>query len=77
MTMTLHELQHQALRLSAKDRLQLINTLTRSLQPDNPLAVKPKGLAASLIGIAKTDAPAPTDEEVNAMLDERLAQKCL
>jgi hypothetical protein len=77
MAMTLHELQNQALRLSAEDRLQLINALMRSLQPSNPLAVKPKGLAASLIGIAKTDAPTPTDEEVNAMLDERLAQKYL
>ncbi|MGV0027778.1 hypothetical protein [Phormidesmis priestleyi] len=35
--------------------------------------VKPTGLAASLIGIAKTDAPPPTDEEVKAVLDERSA----
>jgi len=39
--------------------------------------VKPKGLAAGLIGIAKTDAHPPTDEEVKAMLDERLVQKYL
>jgi hypothetical protein len=77
MTITLHELQHQALMLSTEDRLQLINALTRSLQPKKSLAVKPKGLATSLIGIAKTDAPTPTDEEVKAMLDERLAQKYL
>jgi hypothetical protein len=36
-----------------------------------------EGLAASLIGIAKTDAAPPTDEEVKAILDERLVQKYL
>jgi hypothetical protein len=77
MTMTLHELQNQALRLSTEDRLQLISALMRSIQSKSPSAVKPKGLAASLVGIAKTDAPPPTDEEVQAMLDERLVEKYL
>jgi hypothetical protein len=75
--MTLRELEDQALRLSNEDRCQLINALMRSLKPKPQSAVKPQGLAASLIGIAKTDAPPPTDEEVNAMLDERLVQKYL
>lgn len=75
--MTLRELQDQALRLSVEDRWQLINSLMRSLQPKTQLTVKPKGLAASLIGVAKTDAPTPTDEEVKAMLDDRLTQKYL
>jgi hypothetical protein len=74
-TMTLHKLQDQALELSVEDRWQLINALMRSLQPKISLTVKPKGLAESLIGIAKTDVPPPTDEEVSLMLDERLAQK--
>jgi antitoxin ParD1/3/4 len=38
---------------------------------------KPQGLVASLVGIAKTNEPAPNDDEVAAMLDERLAQKYL
>lgn len=81
--MTLRELEDQALRLSAEDRWQLINTLMRSLPPQASLqpklqpTSKPKGLAASLIGIAKTDSLPPTDEEVKAMLDERLVQKYL
>ena len=75
--MTLHELQDQALKLSVEDRWQLINSLMRSPQPETQITVKPKGLAASLIGIAKTDTPTPTDEEVKAMLDERLTQKYL
>ncbi|MBD0300102.1 MAG: hypothetical protein ICV82_07590 [Nitrososphaera sp.] len=41
------------------------------------MKLKPKGLAASLIGIAKTDAPPPTDAEVKAMLDQQLVQKYL
>jgi hypothetical protein len=75
--MTLRELQDRALRLSLEERWELVNTLMRSLQLSSQLAVKPQGLAASLIGIAKTDAPPPTDEEVQAMLDERLVQKYL
>lgn len=70
-TMTLRELQDRALRLSAEERWQLIDALMRSLQPKPRSKVKLKGLAASLIGIAKTDAPPPTDAEVKAMLDEQ------
>lgn len=75
--MTLRELQDQALMLSAEERWKLIDTLMRSLKPKPRSKVKPKGLAASLIGIAKTDGPPPTDAEVKAMLDERLVQKYL
>jgi hypothetical protein len=75
--MTLHELQEQAMKLSVGDRQQLIDILQRSLQTKKQHTVKPKGLATSLIGTAKTDAPPPTDEEVKVMLDERLAQKYL
>ncbi|MHC5614032.1 MAG: hypothetical protein ACYTXA_24330 [Nostoc sp.] len=45
--MTLRELEDQALRLSAEDRWQLINTLVRSLQPKLQATSKAKGLAAS------------------------------
>jgi hypothetical protein len=75
--MTIHELESQALKLSVRDRQHLIKALQRSLQPEEQSSAKSKGLAASLIGIAKTDTPPPTDEEVKAMLDERLAQKYL
>ena len=74
--MTFHELQEQALKLS-DERWQLVNVLMRSLQPKARSTVKPQGLAASLIGIAKTNAPPPTDEEVDMLFDERLAQKFL
>lgn len=47
------------------------------VQPIAQSTEKSQGLAAHLIGIAKTDAPVPTDDEVNAMLDERVVQKYL
>ena len=75
--MTLRELQDQALKLSVEERWQLVNLLMRSLQPQPQVTIEPKGSADSLIGIAKVDTPSPTDEEVKAMLDERLAEKYL
>ena len=47
------------------------------LQPHPQSVARPTGLVTSLIGIAQTDAPPPTDEEVKAMLDEQLVQKNL
>ena len=75
--MTLQKIQKQALMLSYEDRWQLINALMKSVQPQSQPKDKPKGIAASLISIAKTDALPPTDEEVKAMLEERLVQKYL
>ena len=75
--MTLKELQEQALKLSSEERLQLIDTLTRSLQPQFSPTAKPRGLVASLMGMAKTDDLPLTDDEVRVILDERLAQKYL
>lgn len=75
--MTFAELQKQALQLSIGERWQLISSLIFSLKPALPPMAKPQGLAASLVGIAKTDAPAPSDAEVEFMLDERRVQKSL
>jgi uncharacterized protein HemX len=74
--MTLQELKNQALKLAVDERLELIAALQQSLDP-RLQSLSKQGLADGLIGIAKTDAPPPTDEEVEAMLDERLAQKYL
>ena len=75
--MTLNELKEEVLKLPSEERWQLIHVLMRSLQPSFQSTGKPRGLADSLIGIAKTDAAPPTDAEVKEMLDERLAQKYL
>ena len=79
--MTFSELQKQVLNLSIKERWRLVNQLIQSLQLDTQHAAvsqnESQPSAVSLIGIARTDAPAPTDEEVKAMLDERLTEKYL
>ncbi|MGC1307950.1 MAG: hypothetical protein WA885_12025 [Phormidesmis sp.] len=75
--MTLNEIQDSALKLSVEERLQLIDSLIRSVQSEPASKVRAKGLAASLIGIAKTDTPTPTDSEVKAILGERRMKKYL
>jgi hypothetical protein len=75
--MTLQQLQAQALELSTEERWALTNTLLRSLKPTNLSTCKPQGIVASLVGLAKTDKPAPTDEEVAVMLGDRLVEKYL
>jgi hypothetical protein len=75
--MQLDEIQDQALKLSPEERLQLANVLIRSLQSTPRPAAKNQEIAERLIGMAQTDTPPPSDEEVQAMLDERLAQKYL
>ncbi|MCY6493178.1 hypothetical protein [Leptolyngbya sp. GGD] len=75
--MQLDEIQDQALKLSPEERLKLANVLMRSLQPTPRPVTKRQEIAERLIGMAQTDAPPPSDEEVAAMLDERLAQKYL
>jgi DNA-directed RNA polymerase specialized sigma54-like protein len=74
--MILAELQEQALKLTVNERLQLANTLLRSVQSNSESTSKIKGLVPDLIGIARTKNP-PSDEEVKAMLDEHRVQKYL
>jgi hypothetical protein len=73
--MTFQKLHEQVLTLPENDRWELINILMKSLRSKPPSAFKYKGIASSLVGIAKTDAPAPTDEEVKSILEIRLLQK--
>ncbi|UZQ52777.1 hypothetical protein OOK60_09520 [Trichothermofontia sichuanensis B231] len=82
--MNLRDVQDQALQLSDRDRLELISVLINSLRhaqslPQRSLTShpKPQGVAQSLIGIAKIDAPPPTDAEVKAMLVERRDRQLL
>jgi hypothetical protein len=47
----------------------------KSLRSERSTAIKHNGIAASLVGIAKTEEPSPTDEEVKSILETRLLQK--
>ncbi|HEY9644638.1 MAG TPA: hypothetical protein V6C57_29345 [Coleofasciculaceae cyanobacterium] len=75
--MSLQELQDQVFKLPIADRLALANLLIQSVQQE----LKPKPDRAALIdqmrGLLKTEQPAPTDEQVAAMLEERRVEKFL
>ncbi len=73
--MTLQKLHEQVLTLPEDDRWELINILMKSLRSKPVATFKYKGIASSLVGIAKTNAPAPTDEDVKSILETRLLQK--
>lgn len=58
--------------------LALMKTILYSLEEElRPRPPVPKGMVDRMIGLAKTDAPPPTDAEVEAMLEERLVEKYL
>lgn len=78
MSMSWQELRKEAYQLSVSDRLLLveaiIQSLSHELRPRPPVA---EGVVKRLVGSLKTDAPPPTDEEIKAMLEERLEKKYL
>jgi hypothetical protein len=75
--MSLQELREQALQLSVSDRLALMKTILYSLEEELRPRPNRKGAAQRMRGLLKTDAPPPTDAEVEAMLEERLVEKYL
>ncbi|WP_066382120.1 hypothetical protein [Anabaena sp. CA = ATCC 33047] len=75
--MSLQELKQQARQLPVSDRLELINDIIESLQaPPNPHPDRTR-IIQQMKGLLKTNQPAPTDEEVEAMLEERRVEKYL
>lgn len=76
--MSWQELHKQALQLSVRERLALMEAIIQSLQFElEPRSQVPKGTLTRLRGILKTDAPSPTNAEIEAMLEERLENKYL
>jgi hypothetical protein len=76
--MSWQELRKEAMQLSVSDRLALVEAivgaLSEELRPRQPI---PKGTLTGLHGLLKTDEPPPTDEEIEALLEERLKEKYL
>jgi hypothetical protein len=71
------ELKEQVFKLPPSDRLALVSAIIESLQ-GTPVAQLDRSSAIQRMrGLLKTDQPAPTDEEVAAMLEERRAEKYL
>jgi hypothetical protein len=75
--MLLQELKEQVFKLSPSDRLALVSAIIESLQ-DTPISEPERsGAIRRMRGLLKTDRPAPTDEEVATMLQERRIDKYL
>lgn len=75
--MGLQELKEQVYKLSVDDRLALINLIVESLQDHPPLKGDRSSAIKRMRGLLKTDSPPPTDQEVEAMLDQRRVEKYL
>ncbi|MCY7277182.1 MAG: hypothetical protein LH702_26500 [Phormidesmis sp. CAN_BIN44] len=79
--MTLQELEQHVHQLSVAERLSLLNTITRSLQQEidpSPRLSQLERLAIvnQMHGfLARPGEPAPTDEDVDAMLERRRVEK--
>lgn len=60
------------------DRLALVEAIIRSLSNElRPRSPVPEGVVERLSGSLKTDTPPPSDDEIEAMLEERLREKYL
>ncbi|RUT06225.1 hypothetical protein DSM106972_034310 [Dulcicalothrix desertica PCC 7102] len=75
--MSLQELKEQAYRLSPSERLALVSAIVESLQDTSSFLPERSNAIERMRGLLKTDKPAPTDEEVEAMLEERRVEKYL
>lgn len=73
--MTYQELVEEVKQLSRQEQLALLEVLTHTLLDGAPVAPRGTSSAERLLGILKTDAPAPTDEEVKEMYVDYLSQK--
>jgi hypothetical protein len=83
--MLLKELQEQVLSLPQNDQLALVSAIIVSLQEKSisvgdgqkRLVSKRSHAIGQMEGLLKTAQPAPTDEEVAVMLEERRGEKYL
>jgi hypothetical protein len=75
--MLLQEVKEQAFKLPPSDLLALVSAIIESLQQQPVPRADRSGAIQRMRGLLKTDQPAPTDEEVAAMLDERRVEKYL
>jgi hypothetical protein len=75
--MLLQEVKEQVFKLPPSDRLALVSAIIASLQDQPVSGADRSGAIQRMRGLLKTDQPAPTDEEVAAMLEARRVEKYL
>jgi hypothetical protein len=75
--MLFQEVKEQVFKLPPSDRLALVSAIIESLQDQPVSGADRSGAIQRMRGLLKTDQPAPTDEEVAAMLEARRVEKYL
>lgn len=75
--MSLQEVKQQVVKLSVRERLSLVSFIIDSLPEFRRSRAERSRAIEQMRGLLKTDKPAPTDEEVEAMLEERRINKYL
>jgi hypothetical protein len=75
--MLLQELKEQVFKLPPSDCLALVSDIIESLQDTSISEPERSSAIRRMRGLLKTDQPAPTDEEVAVMLEERRVDKYL
>jgi hypothetical protein len=75
--MSLQELKDQVRTLPVSERLELVSSIIDSLKETPNLHPNRTSSIKQMKGLLKTDKLAPTDEEVEAMLEERRVEKFL
>lgn len=73
--MLLQELKEEAFKLSPRDRFALVSAIIDSLQNTAVNQAERSSAIQQMRGLLKTDQPAPTDEEVEGMLEEERMEK--
>lgn len=75
--MVLSELKAEALKLPPHDRLALVATIVESLHDTLVPTPERSNAIQRMRGLLQTEQPAPTDQDVSAMLEERRIEKYL
>jgi hypothetical protein len=75
--MSLQELKDQVRTLPVSERLELVSSIIDSLKETSNSHPNRTSIIQQMKGLLKTDQPAPTDAEVEALLEERRMEKFL
>jgi hypothetical protein len=73
--MLLQELKNQANKLPVSDRLELVRSIIDFIQEITISSPKQTQSIRRMKGLLKTSQPAPTDSQINTMLEQRRIEK--
>ena len=73
--MQLNQLKAEAIKLSPQERIELVSEIVKSWQNESASQGDRSAAIERMRGLLATDKPAPTDEEVALLLEERLREK--